>query len=273
VPALASLREEDLWAPEPAEETGGEADDARAASPTPAAPGPQDTQAVPEWAPFDTGSVPVVGDVAPPPPPPQPNVPIPPVAAAELSFWDLFPEDLPPARPAAFPAEDVVEHLALPEGPDSAAERLASADPGSAPTEPAPAEPPPAPAFAEVDPLHVASPDDRAARPPDAEIVIAELLDGPLPTGPRLSAESQWAPPPEEDIFINDLLVRPPAGPGGEAPGDDDEANDDAEAEADDLAAATRQRTPSDQARIAADRARRRRSRRSGGRGNPPGSG
>jgi hypothetical protein len=40
----------------------------------------------------------------------------------------------------------------------------------------------------------------------------------------------------------------------------------------DDLAAATRQRNPSDQAAIAADRARRRRSRRGSGRGNQPGS-
>jgi hypothetical protein len=208
--------------------------------------------------------VPVVGDDA--PPPPQPGVPIPPVPAAELSFWDLFPEDLPPARPAAFPAEEVVvEHLALPEGPDSAAERLASADEPPAPAPaPAPAEP-----FAQVDPLEVASPEqERPAQRPEAEIVIAELLDGPPPTGTRMSAESQWAPrPDEDDIVINDLLVEPPA---GQDHGPDATEDDDA---GDDLAAATRRASSPDQARIAADRARRRRSRRGGGRGNQSGSG
>ncbi len=238
----------------------------------------QETQAAPEWAPFDTGSVPAVGDdTPPPPPPPQPGVPIPPVPAAELSFWDLFPEDLPPARSTGSPSEDVVvEPLALPEGPDSAAQRLAS---------PGPYPPPPAEPFAEVDPLQVAEPDqERPSRPPEAEIVIAELLDGPLPSGTRMSAESQWAPAPNDDVFINDLLAAPPGGSGQApaAPSEDDRnggaENDDDEGD-DDLAAAIRQlgqsgsQGPSDQARIAADRARRRRSRRGGGRGNPPGSG
>jgi hypothetical protein len=261
VPAIASLLEEDLWASEPSEDAETETDDAAASSP-PGSAGPQETHAVAEWAPFDTGSVPAVGDDAPPPPPPpQPGVPIPPVPAAELSFWDLFPEDLPPARPAAFPAEDVVEHLALPEGPDSAAERLAHPATEAAP--PAPAEP-----FAEVDPLQVAAGEqERPPQPPAAEIVIAELLDGPPPTGTRMSAESQWAPGPAEHILIDDLLVAP-AGGEPEPAGDDDAAGEDA----DHLAAATEQRNPADQARIAADRARRRRSRRGGGRGNSPGS-
>ena len=264
VPAIAAFLEEDLWAPEPSPATAPEADGTPAA---PAAPRAEEPQAAPEWAPFDTGSVPAVGDDAPPPPPPpQPGAPIPPVPAEELSFWDLFPEDLPPARTAAFPAEDiVVDHLALPEGPESAAERLANPDDETVSA--------PAPAVAEVDPLEVGSPaQEREPRPPEAEIVIAELLDGPPPSGARLSAESPWAPRPEEDFFINDLLVDRPESAGGEAAGV--EASD-----ADDELAAARQQGPSgrqgssDQARIAADRARRRRSRRGGGRGNQPGSG
>jgi hypothetical protein len=270
VPAIAALLEEDLWAPEPSEAAEGEADETPG---PPAAAVRQDAQAAPEWAPFDTGSVPAVGDDAPPPPPPpQPGVPIPPVPAAELSFWDLFPEDLPPARSAPFPAADVVvEHLALPEGPDSAAERLANPD---APPEPAPA---PAEHAAEVDPLQVASPEpQRPLQRPEAEIVIAELLDGPPPTGTRMSAESQWAPrPDEDDIFINDLLVAPPGEDDGHEATADDPTDDDPTDDAghDDLAAAARRANAPDQARIAADRARRRRSRRGGGRGNQPGSG
>ena len=261
VPAIASLLEEDLWAPEPSPEPGPEAE---GGPDSPPAPGPEETQAEPEWAPFDTGSVPAVGDDAPPPPPPhQPSAPIPPVPAEELSFWDLFPEDLPPARTPAFPAEDVVEPLALPEGPESAAERLANPDPSpDAATAPAPAAP-----FAEVDPLRVGAPEqERTPRPPEAEIVIAELLDGPPPTGIRASAESPWAPrPEEEDFVVDDLLVERPdsAGEGPRPAGEDDRNGED-----DDLAAATRPRNPSDQARIAADRARRRRSRR-----GRPGSG
>lgn len=132
----------------------------------------------------------------------------------------------------------------------------------------------------EVDPLQVELQEqERGPRPPEAEIVIAELLDGPPPTGIRPSAESQWAPRPEADFFVDDLLVQRSdspasrseggAGPGQEAPpaGEDDGKG------GGDLAGVIRPRQPSDQARIAADRARRRRSRRGGGRGNPPGSG
>ncbi|HET7721385.1 MAG TPA: hypothetical protein VFK43_15570, partial [Acidimicrobiales bacterium] len=102
---------------------------------------------------------------------------------------------------------------------------------------------------------------DHPPRPPEAEIVIAELLDGPPPTGIRASAESQWAPRPEEDFVVDDLLVQRPASTGEEAQ-PAGEGGDDGDL------AATRPRTPSDQARIAADRARRRRSRR-----GRPGSG
>ncbi len=244
-PAIASLLKEDLRGPAPSE-GDGEAP-AEGGTPAPAA----ETEAVeqapvaPEWAPFDTGSIPAVGDAPPPAPPAAPVVPIPPVPAEELSFWDLFPEDLPPARtPAAFPADDtLVDPLALPEGPAGASERLAA--------DPAPEAPGP---------------------PPQAEIVIAELLDGPPPSGMRVSAQSQWAPTPESDFFIDDLLVDRSATPpvAEEAKGDDDSGNEDSAGD-DDMAAATQRRRPEDAARIAADQARRRRSRR-GGRGRPPGS-
>lgn len=266
-PAIASLLEEDLWAPQPSVDDepapraeveaepaaepaaatfSGAVPPAETEAPTPAI---EQTQAVPQWAPFDTGSTPAVGDA----PPPATGVPIPPVPAEELSFWDLFPEDLPPARPAAFPAEEnLVDPLALPEGPQVEAERPA-------------AEPTP----------------DAPAALPAAEMVIAELLDGPPPTGKRLSAESRWAPAPESEFFIDDLLVdrsSPPPAP-APAPEAEDAARDsgdsasEADPVADDLAAATQGRGPEDQAaRIAADQARRRRSRR-GGRRSPPGSG
>ena len=279
-PAIASLLEEDLWAPEPADEAAaapGGAPAAREAAPATT----DDTRAVPEWAPFDTGSTPAVAGGAPPAaPPPPPSVPIPPVPAEELSFWDLFPEDLPPARPASVPVDDVVDHLALPEGPESAAERLAG--PGEAAPAPAP-EPPPVAPVAPVAPVEAveageaveaveageagkpvpaeapAPPEPaRPPRSPEAEIVIAELLDGPPPTGPRVGVGSQWAPRPEEEFFIEDLLVEPP-GEEGPAAGEGPDAGDG-------LAAATG--PGPDQARIAADRARRRRSRR-----RPPGGG
>jgi hypothetical protein len=247
-PAIASLLKEDLWAPEPSEGDDGAPAEGEAPAPAPAptaeveAEPVEQAPAAPEWAPFDTGSTPVVGDAPPPAAPPAPGVPIPPVPAEELSFWDLFPEDLPPARtPAPFPADDaLVDPLALPEGPASASERLAA--------EPAPDTPGP---------------------PPQAEIVIAELLDGPPPSGMRMSAQSQWAPTPESDFFIDDLLVDRSATPPVAAAAED--ANGDDDSAGDDMATASQGRRPEDAARIAADQARRRRSRR-GGRGRPPGS-
>jgi hypothetical protein len=97
---------------------------------------------------------------------------------------------------------------------------------------------------AELDPL---APPARTPHPAEAEIVIAELLEGPPPPGVRQSAQSEWAPaPPGEDFLISDLLADEPA---PAEPGSNGE-----------------------QARIAAEQARRRRSRR-GGRRNRPGSG
>ena len=257
-PAVAQLLEEDLWAPEPGEraERGVDDDDsAEAAAPA---------EAAPEWAPFDTGSTPVVGSG--PMPAPEPGVPIPPVPAEELSFWDLFPEDLPPARATSFPAEDLLagDSLALPEGPDSAAGRLVGS--------------PPAEAEAEVD-APAPPPAERPPRPPEAEIVIAELLDGPVPTGTRPSAESVWAPSPADDFRVDELLADrgspaapppAPAAPAGEVPADDDAApaasGQSSGQPSGQPSAQTSAQNQDQQARIAADRARRRRSRRGGGR-------
>ena len=253
-PAIAHLLEEDLWGadlPQPREtaagsEEGRAAEDVGEAGVSVAAPDADrldhsDPQPAPEWAPFDTGSTPAVA----PPDPSEAGPPIPPVPAEELSFWDLFPEDLPPARATAFPAEDLpADKLALPEGPDSAAERLVGAAPdeGEQPVTPPPPRPPEA----------------------EAEAVIAKLLDGPLPTGSRPSAESPWAPKPaDSDFFIDDLLVQPGAEPHTEATSERDDMD----------RAASGGRSKEEQSRIAADRARRRRSRRGGGRNKPPGPG
>ena len=286
-PAIAQFLEEDLWAadqpPAPAAaprqenrrplEEDRDAEESADAEASPAAPEPQ-------WAPFDTGSTPAVAprDVAEPP-----AAAIPPVPAEELSFWDLFPEDLPPARATAFPTEDLLAGpLALPEGPESAVERLLGtpADPETAAEDVRAgdvgagdlAEGPPGP--------------ERPPLPPEAEIVIAELLEGPAPTGFRPSAESPWAPQPAEpDFRIDDLLSAPkgatsgpaapngatsdPAAPSGATsdPADRSEPPDEG-----DLASAAQGRSTEEQARIAADRARRRRSRRGGRRPPPAGS-
>lgn len=272
-PAIAHLLEEDLWGADvsrPGEtaagsEEGRAPEDVGEAGASVAAPhtGRLDhAQPAPEGAPIDTGSTPAVT----PQDPSEPAPAIPPVPAEELSFWDLFPEDLPPVRPPAFPAEDLLAgKLALPEGPDSAAERLvgAAADDGDTVTARAPAEAPP-----QVTP----QPQQQSEWPPrppeaeaEAEIVIAELLDGPLPTGLRPSAESPWAPPPDGDFFIDDLLAQPGSERDAKATSEpDDETH---------VAAAAQGPSKEEQARIAADQARRRRSRRGGGRKNPPGGG
>ncbi|MGH9265611.1 MAG: SBBP repeat-containing protein [Acidimicrobiales bacterium] len=276
-PAVAQLLEEDLWAPEPPVELPEQPSE----EPADQRERPAAKEAA---APIDTGEVPAVevpateaaeaagpteaaetreaaGEAAPQPPaaaepvevPPAPAIP--PVPAEELSFWDLFPEDLPPARATTFPVEDLlVEHIPLPEGPDSAAGRLLGPpEPGE---QPGPPDPDPEAPLAL--PPH----------PPEAEIVIAELLDGPLPTGLRPSDESPWAPQtPGDDFVISDLLAdqkgddRPGAGRPPVASGPDDE----------DGPAPTPGPARDQQARIAADRARRRRARR--GRGKSPGSG
>jgi hypothetical protein len=260
-PAIAQLLEEDLWAPEPADpsEVGEPADEAPAASDDVEA-----QPAQPEWAPFDTGSTPAVGPADPDEPAPPPPA-IPPVPAEELSFWDLFPEDLPPARATPFPTEDLLapDHLPLPEGPDSAAGRLVGPHPDDDAVAPYTAPPAPDEAQREL---------DRPPRPPEAEIVIAELLDGPPPAGVRASAESQWAPQaPDDDFFIDDLLVDPSddTGPRPEPTENAGATNGVDSGET----AATTGPSREEQAAIAADRARRRRSRR-GGRGRkPPGNG
>jgi len=143
----------------------------------------------------------------------------------------------------------LVDPLALPDGPNSNVARIVAPEP-SAPSPavssdaaaPRPPTPPP---------------------PPEAEIVIAELLDGPPPSNVRAADASPWPPQPD-DIVISDLLADRFAESGPSDDGDD--TVDDTE----------RTRTGSgsaqEPARIAADRARRRRNRR-GGRRKPPGGG
>ncbi|HVM02297.1 MAG TPA: SBBP repeat-containing protein, partial [Acidimicrobiales bacterium] len=65
-PAIASLLEEDLWAPDRFEEPEGRPD-AEGEAPADAAPAPPEP--APEWAPFDTGSTPAVDADGPPPQP------------------------------------------------------------------------------------------------------------------------------------------------------------------------------------------------------------
>lgn len=277
-PAVAQLLEEDLWAPEPPvelpEQPSEEPADQRDRPVAKEAAAPIDTGEVPavdvaaDAPPPAAADAPAAAEAAPerapsePPPSAEPvEVPpapaIPPVPAEELSFWDLFPEDLPPARATTFPVEDLlVEHIPLPEGPDSAAGRLLGRpEPGEQPAQPDPDLDPEAP-FALL------------PHPPEAEIVIAELLDGPLPTGLRPSAESPWAPQtPGDDFVISDLLTNQE---GEDRPGDGRPPVA-SEPEDGDHAAPTSSPTRDQQARIAADRARRRRARR--GRGKSPGSG
>jgi hypothetical protein len=200
---------------------------------------------------------------------------IPPLAADELSFWDLFPEDLPPARPVAYPTEDLLaDHLALPDGPDSIAARLgADVAPQPAPrAEPAQAGPPTEAAWVDLDspvafPAPIVPeppPVPRQPSPPEAEIVIAELLDGPAPTGLQPAGDSIWAPhPPEDDFRIDDLLTEPASG----RPADPPARETPPAAEPDPDSPPAGRPRPDEQSRIAADQARRRRTRRGGGGG------
>ena len=270
-PAIAQLLEEDLWGAEPAAKRP-EAPRARAdvesplpqqnleirvegqaeeQPPAPPPPPPPSQPAPSQPAP----SQPAPSQPAPSQPVPSQPVPaIPPVPAEELSFWDLFPEDLPPARATAFPAEDLLaDHLALPEGPDSAAGRLV----GSHQPQHPPAEEEAPDRDAEGEPV-------RPPPPPEADIVIAELLDGPPPPGLQGSPDSPWAPQSSGDDFVvSDLLVEAGAEAGPER-GDPQAGHQNGRG-------GGRGGSTDEQARIAADRARRRRSRRSGRR--KPGSG
>jgi len=114
-----------------------------------------------------------------------------------LSFWDLFPEDLPPVRPGGFTVDDTVI-----EGPPEAA-------------------PPPdlqieADLFsdAETRPANASLPSAATklpSPPPAAEIVIAELLDGPAPATRRAAADPDWSlEGSDRDLFISDLLADNP---------------------------------------------------------------
>ncbi|HTJ76490.1 MAG TPA: SBBP repeat-containing protein [Acidimicrobiales bacterium] len=253
-PAIARLLEEDLWSPlppaaprpEPAPRPDAAGTAAsRAASADTAAPRASADEVAdavlesrPETAVRAEAETPAPAAA----PSPGPGLPLPPVPAEELSFWDLFPEDLPPARPASFPADDLLaDHLALPDGPDSVAARHAPREVVAPPPAPSPPSAPP---------------------PPEAEIVIAELLDGPVPSGLRPSAESPWAPTADRDDFlIRDLLADQAQAAAAPPHGDDDDGP-----EPEPNGAGTSGPTSAEQrARIAADQARRRRARRGGG--------
>ncbi len=277
-PAVARLLEEDLWPPEPDEDELEEAAPASADAlsdewPEQAAPADEPSPAPAPTAVEDAivepaPAAPAAPVASPPPPPfappappspapgapPEPAPAIPPVPAEELSFWDLFPEDLPPVRATNDPVDDLlVDPLALPEGPDSAVGHLI----GSTEPRPRPEE-------------ESEGADPTRPRPPEAEIVIAELLDGPVPTGLRPAAESPWAPVPADGGFVISELLDDQADETATPPsrGSGAEASDGNGT--DTVGAAAGGPSKAEQARIAADRARRRRSRR-GGRGKPPG--
>ncbi|MCA1684121.1 MAG: hypothetical protein LC708_03225, partial [Actinobacteria bacterium] len=223
-PAIA-LAESDLWAPGP---------------PGAGAPGEDPWGRAASERAVGAGAPEAAGPGAPPLVPPPPQAGIPPVPAEELSFWDLFPEDLPPARPGGFP-EDLLAGFdtgpAAGEPGELQLTELLAAEP-----EPAAGPTPPAPA--------------REGPAADAETVIAELLDGPVPTPRRAQAGPGTG---ADDFLISDLLA-------DDLPGADD-ADEEEEEEEDGPVAAGR--SPEEQARIAADRARRRRARRSGRRKRP----
>ncbi len=120
--------------------------------------------AVPELIDEDWGS-PV--DLRPPLPPPPPGRPVPRVPLEELSFWDLFPEDLPPSRR---PGGQEETEWALEDQEDV----LVGATPPPAP--PPPPTPVPwtdAPAAAVAPPTAAAE----AETDPDDNLLLTELLD------------------------------------------------------------------------------------------------
>ncbi|MEA2686906.1 MAG: hypothetical protein QOE93_2101 [Actinomycetota bacterium] len=105
------------------------------------------------------------------PPPPPPLAPLPPaprVPLEELSFWDLFPEDLPPSRrpgaqeEADWALEDQEEVLVAPGG-------------FIPPPPPPPVPPPPSMAWEDPDPM---PPEPEPGAPPiDDNLLLTELLD------------------------------------------------------------------------------------------------
>jgi len=234
-PAIAQLLEEDMWRPEPGP--------SRAAPPGPWERLADDRSDEVEAVQFEEQELPQA---------PEPAItaaysdpPIPPVPAEDLSFWDLFPEDLPPARAGGPQVDDLGADLpALPPVDDLLAGTQSRSD--------------------HPDPLMLdkAWPDDQ--RPPpdrpagDADSVVAELLDGAAPAGPPASAEPGWGP--DEDALFSDLLFDDRADAPQTRTGDEQPRTDDEQTSAP-LGA---ERSPEEGARIAADRARRRRSRRSG---------
>lgn len=137
------------------------------------------------------------------PPPPPPPPPIPRVPAEDLSFWDLFPEDLPLPRPATTPAD--------PWASDFPAEDLLAG------RRPPPAHPEPEPA----DDLMItefldADLDAPAAVPRPDRLQLDELLDQvarsePDRPGPALTEVV--------DDYVADAGGDHPAGTGAARPG------------------------------------------------------
>jgi hypothetical protein len=234
-PAIADLLDEQPWAPGQATVGPGDtAWDEAAFDGDPSAPAPD-----PAGAPAAEAAAGALagaggdGPAAPLTPPeaaPDPSggetadaPAIPPVPAEELSFWDLFPEDLPPpSRPGTgFPADDL----------------LADGVPG--PDAPRPA---PRPDIGELVMTELLGTEQTAGKrpdprrgptagpgsPPQSEIVIGELLEGP-PS--RRSDERRPPPPPvpgDNDFLLSDLLDDDVDGPADheDAAGDDDGTGD-----------------------------------------------
>ena len=151
--------------------------------PLPAPPAPSadvppagaSTLAVPdlleEWAVADTTGA----GTGPPPPPPSPRVPL-----EDLSFWDLFPEDLPPSTRAAsleddeWAIRDNTEDILI--GPPPAPPDQEPAEAGSGPAAPA------------------------APAPPwDDDLLLTDLLAGELGPPPGPSPFARAAPPPRPE--------------------------------------------------------------------------
>jgi len=168
----------------------------RAASPLPPPPPPPP----PSWAPPPP---------APPPAPPAPPPPIPPVPAEDLSFWDLFPEDLPvpprhdppPDDPWAndYPAEDLLAGRVPQPPPDEDPSRMAT------PAAPEREREPEAERGGDLLITEFLQADlDRPAAPPPDRLQLDDLLDevarselGPpaaVPTGQEGEPEADHLP-------------------------------------------------------------------------------
>ncbi len=108
-------------------------------------------------------------------PPAPPLRPAPRVPLEELSFWDLFPEDLPPSRrPGAMDDADwALEDRDVLVGPSS----QAPPPPAAVPNPWGDVDPMPAPAPAAAPPPPPPPPPPRQTPPPEDNLLLTELLD------------------------------------------------------------------------------------------------